>query len=173
MGRDKAWLDWGGSPLWSVQLDKLSALRPAKLLIACREEQDIQALGAEVIYDPPGNAGPLPALLRCLERAQMPLLALAVDMPDMHEDLLRSMVEEGLLEQRGVIFHTDEFGYEPLAALYPPAMIPMLRTAVDAHDYRLQTLAQEAVDAGMLIVHRPSELEAAYFKNVNTPDDIQ
>jgi hypothetical protein len=52
-------------------------------------------------------------------------------------------------------------------------MIPMLRKAVDAHDYRLQSLAQSAVDAGMLIVHRPSEIEAVYFKNVNTPDDIQ
>lgn len=173
MGRDKAWLDWGGSPLWSVQLEKLSSLRPARLLIACREEQNIQALGAEIVYDPPGNAGPLPALLRCLELVQMPLLALAVDMPEMSPALLRRMVEEGVAENRGVIFHNETFGYETLAALYPPAAIPLLRTAVQAHDYRLQSIAQTAVDAGLMFVHEPSPLEDDQFRNVNTPDDLE
>lgn len=172
MGRDKAWLDWGGSPLWSVQLEKLSMLKPSRLLIACREEQNIQALGAEVLHDPPGNAGPLPPLLRCMEQVQMPLLALAVDMPEVTTDLLRHMVEEGLPAGRGVIYHSDAFGYEPLAALYPVEVIPMLRTAVQAHDFRLQNFAQAAVNAGLMFVHEPNHLEEGQFKNVNTPDDL-
>ena len=173
MGRDKAWLDWGGSPLWSVQLEKLSMLRPARLLIACREEQNIQALGAEVLHDPPGNAGPLPPLLRCMEHVQLPLLALAVDMPETTPDLLRHMLAEGLPVRRGVIFRSEDFGYEPLAALYPVEVIPMLRTAVQAHDFRLQNFAQAAVDAGLMCVHQPTQLEQGQFKNVNTPDDLQ
>ncbi|RBP37319.1 molybdenum cofactor guanylyltransferase [Roseimicrobium gellanilyticum] len=172
MGRDKAWLDWGGSPLWSVQLEKLSSLKPARLLIACREEQNIQALGAEVLHDPPGNAGPLPPLLRCMEHVQMPLLALAVDMPEITPDLLCRMVAEGQPAKRGVIFRSEAYGYEPLAALYPVEVLPLLRTAVQAHDFRLQNFAQAAVDAGLMLVRHPSHLEEGQFKNVNTPDDL-
>src|SRR6478672_3356741 len=91
MGRDKAFLDWHGGPLWECQFDKLARLTPALLLISCREDQKIASDRAEVLHDPPGNQGPLPALARCLERAQMPLLALAVDMPHVTVSLLQEL----------------------------------------------------------------------------------
>ena len=108
-----------------------------------------------------------------MEQVQLPLLALAVDMPETTVDLLHRMLAEGLPAKRGVIFRSEDFGYEPLAALYPVEVIPMLRTAVRAHDFRLQNFAQAAVDASLMFVHRPSHLEQGQFKNVNTPDDLQ
>jgi len=42
MGRDKAFLDWDGRPLWQVQLEKLQQLAPQRLLISCREEQKVE-----------------------------------------------------------------------------------------------------------------------------------
>src|SRR6478735_7306580 len=81
MGRDKAWLDWRGEPLWQFQLRKLAELQPDALIISCREAQRLEPPSAVVLHDPPDNQGPLPALARCLEHARLPLLALAVDMP--------------------------------------------------------------------------------------------
>lgn len=173
MGRDKAWIDWNGCPLWSVQLARLRSLHPSRLLIACREEQQIHSPDAEVFHDPPENAGPLPAILRCLEEVQMPLLALAVDMPAMEAAFLSGVVEAGLRCGKGVIYHTEAHGYEPLAALYPTEVVPLLHAAVAAQDFRLQALARVAADAGLLSVHRPSALEETLFRNVNTPDDLQ
>src|SRR3954468_17857631 len=89
MGRDKAFLEWHGGPLWQFQFNKLAQLNPAHLLISCREDQKIASARAEVLHDPPGNQGPLPALSRCLTRAQMPLLVLAVDMPHITVPLLQ------------------------------------------------------------------------------------
>ncbi|MEZ0386151.1 MAG: molybdenum cofactor guanylyltransferase, partial [Verrucomicrobium sp.] len=95
MGKDKAWLDWEGQPLWQVQLGKLQTLHPAKLMIACREEQALTPVGGvELVLDPPDNQGPLPAILRCLELARLPLLVLGVDMPQMTADLLQSIVAD-------------------------------------------------------------------------------
>ena len=42
MGQDKAFLKWEGDCLWQLQLDKLSALNPSRLIFSCREEQRVQ-----------------------------------------------------------------------------------------------------------------------------------
>lgn len=113
MGQDKALLDWGGQPLWQVQLGKIATLNPARVLLSCREEQALSPvpLGVQTVYDPPGNQGPLPAIWRCLDQVRLPLLVLGVDMPGMTADFLGEIVQRGLsVPGRGVV-------YEALAVL--------------------------------------------------------
>ncbi len=178
MGRDKAWLPWQGEPLWRAQLAKLRALSPppSRLLIACREAQEIHAPGAAVLWDPPGNAGPLPALLRCLEQVRpLPLLVLGVDMPEMRPAFLQPLLHAALPSGNGFVCR-DGSGpsahFEPLAACYPASVIPLLHEAVAAGDFRLQHVVQRATDAGLLQVHHLSPSEAALFANLNSPEDL-
>lgn len=166
MGRDKAWLAWEGEPLWRLQLEKLKALRPGRLLLACREEQGMMVEeGVERLLDDPGKLGPLPVLERCLMEVNMPLLTLAVDMPAMTAEVLEGILNIGMGTERGVVFHGGH-GHEPLAALYFPAVLPFLRGR-----RRLQEMTRAAVAAGVL-AERP--LPAAWtgcFMNVNSPED--
>ena len=76
MGSDKAMLEWQGQLLWRVQLAKLRALCPNRLVIACREEQSLgQDPDIEWLYDPPTeDSGPMRAICRALDAVQMPLL---------------------------------------------------------------------------------------------------
>jgi molybdopterin-guanine dinucleotide biosynthesis protein A len=172
MGRDKAWLDWHGEPLWKLQLGKLEELDPALLLISCRQEQQLDASHAEVLHDPPENQGPLPALTRCLERAKMPLLALAVDMPQVTASLLRELVAfDVAAPASGAVFRGAQ-GYEPLCALYPPEVLPLLQEAITEGNLRMQSFVQRAVDSGMLRAIPLSKEQEALFLNVNTPADI-
>ena len=171
MGRDKAWLDWESAPLWQVQLNKLADLGPTRLLLSCREAQRIHDDGAELVLDPPGNAGPLPALARCLERVQMPLLVLGVDMPCMSRDFLQYLAAQGLETARGIICRRRE-RYEPLGAVYPASVLPLLQAATVEENFRLQTFAQNAVRAGLLREMALGPEHEACFLNVNTPDDI-
>lgn len=171
MGRDKAWLDWEGAPLWQVQLNKLADLGPTRLLISCREAQGIHDDGAELVLDPPGNAGPLPALARCLERVQMPLMVLGVDMPRMSLDLLQYLAARGLETTQGIICRRGEY-HEPLCAVYPPNVLPLLQAAMEEENFRLQSFAQNAVRAGLLREMALAPEREACFLNVNTPDDI-
>jgi molybdopterin-guanine dinucleotide biosynthesis protein A len=171
MGRDKAKVPWHGQPLWELQLGKLADLHPELLLISCREEQQLGSARAEAVYDPPANPGPLPALARCLERAQMPLLALAVDMPRVTVPLLRELVQAGATREQGAVF-LGEHGYEPLCAIYPPEALPLLQESLAGGNLRLQAFVQQAVDAGLLRVIPLSKEQEALFLNVNTPADI-
>jgi molybdopterin-guanine dinucleotide biosynthesis protein A len=173
MGRDKAWIEWQGEPLWQFQLRKLRELNPALLLIACREEQHITAPEAEVLHDPPDNQGPLPALARCLARTQSPLLALAVDMPHVTVVLLRELIEQSAVAAatKGAVFHGTH-GYEPLCAIYPAAVLPLLEESLAKGNLRLQVFVQQAVDAGLMRVIPLSKAQEALFFNLNTPTDL-
>jgi molybdopterin-guanine dinucleotide biosynthesis protein A len=173
MGRDKAWIEWQGEPLWQFQLRKLRELNPALLLIACREEQHVTSEDAEVLHDPADNQGPLPALARCLARAGAPLLVLAVDMPHVTVALLRELFEQSAVAAatKGAVFHGTH-GYEPLCAKYPAAVLPLLEDSLARGNLRLQVFVQQAVDAGLMRVIPLSKAQEALFFNLNTPTDL-
>ncbi len=171
MGRDKAWVEWNGEALWRGQLRKLEALGPSRLLLSCREEQRLDGTAAERLYDPPENPGPLPALARCLEHARVPVLALAVDMPAVTVALLEELLAEAELPEVGAVYRGEE-AYEPLCAAYPERMLPLLREAMAAGNFRLQDVVQRAVEEAMLRVIPLSKEREALFFNVNTPADL-
>jgi molybdopterin-guanine dinucleotide biosynthesis protein A len=171
MGRDKAFLDWHGEPLWQCQFEKLARLAPALLLISCREDQKITSDRAEVLHDPPENHGPLPALARCLERAQMPLLALAVDMPHVSVSLLQELRQQSDIPDQGAVFR-GAHGFEPLCAVYPHATLPLLTQSIADGNFRLQDFVQRAVDTGLLRAIPLSKEREALFFNLNTPADL-
>lgn len=170
MGADKATLPWPDKPLWEVQLDKLRALHPSLLLIAARHEQGLGADPAAFIADPPDeDAGPLPAIIRCLECAQMPVLTLAVDMPDMTTDFLRRLLPKGD-SQRGKCCMVDG-RMEPLAALFTPAMLPAL-TEEAAGKGSVQRALRRSIELGLCDVLPVTDDDAPLFHNVNTPEDL-
>lgn len=171
MGRDKAWIDWQGRPLWQVQLGKLMELKPARALISCRKEQQLSMPCAETLHDPPDNQGPLPALARCVEHARMPVLALAVDMPGVTVAFMREMRRRFEESGRGVVFRTPR-GWEPMCTVYPPGVLPLLHEALMRHELRLQTFIQSAVNTGLLDVIPLSKGQETFFFNLNTPADL-
>ena len=172
MGRDKALLDWHGEPLWRVQANKLSALSPERLLLSCREEQGLEAEEeyAEPVFDPPDNPGPLGAIVRCLEVAEMPLVVLAVDMPYMTVAFLRGLLAEWRDEETGLVAHTGH-GFEPLAAIYPQRALFLLRNQLAMQNYRMQSALEFLVGEGIMRVHELGGEEVPLFNNANTPEE--
>lgn len=172
MGSDKALLDWHGEPLWRVQANKLSALSPERLLLSCREEQGLNAgeVYAEAVFDPPDNPGPLGAIARCLKVAALPLLVLAVDMPDMSVGFLRALLAEWRDEETGLVARTG-YGFEPLAAIYPQRALPLLRNQMAMQNYRMQSALGFLVAEGIMRVHELGGEEVPLFNNANTPEE--
>ena len=161
MGRDKAFIDWNGRPLWQVQLEKLQQLGPERLLISCRAEQNIVS-DVELVFDPiDANYGPLGALTRCLELVRMPLLVLAVDMPWMTVEFLRERVVPGG-------FYRGPHGFEALCAVYEPNMLPTMQTALGEHRLALQRV----IEACQPTVHELTEEDEGFFRNANTPEEL-
>ena len=168
MGRDKAFIEWNGRPLWQVQLEKLHQLGPERLLISCRAEQkvgqvfNLSSKAPEFIFDPPNtDDGPLGAITRCLELVQTPLLVLAVDMPWMTVEFLRERILPGG-------FFRGPHGFEALCAVYEPGMLPTMQTALAEHRLALQRV----IEACQPRVHLLGEEHAPFFRNANTPDEL-
>ena len=161
MGRDKAFLDWHGRPLWQVQLEKLQQLSPQRLLVSCREEQNIVS-DAERVFDPiDSNDGPLGAITRCLELVRMPLLVLAVDMPWMTVECLREHILPGG-------FFRGPHGFEALCAVYEPAMLQNMKNALAERRLALQ----HVIEACHPRVRELTADVADYFHNANTAEDL-
>lgn len=166
MGRDKALLDWHGRPLWQVQMDKLRELKPERLLLSCRREQPLQpGDDAEVVHDAEhADDGPLGAITRCLEIVQMPLLVLAVDMPWMTTQFLRENLQPGR-------FNHGAHGFEALAAVYVPAMLPAMQQALRERRLALQRVIESSVQSGFAQSVELNASTAELFRNANTPDE--
>lgn len=171
MGTDKAWLVWQGQPLWRLQLDKLAALGPARLLVACREVQGLHTEApvpaCEWCFDPPGSDdGPLGAIARTL--TDLPLLVLAVDLPRFEPAVLLADWRAQAAPERGLCWRSAH-GLEPLAAVYGPVLRPALQQALAERRLGLQKLLAAGLAQGGLVV-RPAPAQAG-LDNLNTPEE--
>lgn len=171
LGRDKAFLDWRGQPLYVAQLRKLSSLGPERLWLSTRPEQPFPEVleGVTRVVDAVPDLGPLGGLQSVLAASDAPfLLVLAVDLPKMEPAFLARLLDEGV----GTV-PRSEHGWEPLAALYPrAALLDLVEAFLAAGNHRLQDLLDEAAARGLVKPLALGERSAPLFANLNTPDDL-
>lgn len=176
MKQDKALLHWHGQDLWQAQLHKLQSIGAARVLLSCRREQSLfvsEGEGVEIVHDPAGvDDGPLGAITRCLERVQMPLLVLAVDMPWMTAAFLREHLVPAGEPVRGQ-FYRGPHGDEVLAGLYVPAMLPLMQAALREKRLALQPVIEACVHSDLATTQMLSDDQMPFFHNVNTPHDLK
>jgi molybdenum cofactor guanylyltransferase len=171
MGRDKAFLEIDGVPLWSRQIGTLAALRPRATFIAGPRHAAWINAGCEIVNDARENAGPLAALVASLRRCATPLLlALAVDLPEMPADYLRALIRSST-ETTGVVPKSSA-GFEPLAAVYPIAALPLAESRLRAGNYALQDFVAACVAENLLIEKAIRPDEERFFRNLNTLSDL-
>jgi molybdopterin-guanine dinucleotide biosynthesis protein A len=172
MGRDKATLIFRGKPLWQIQLDLLRSLRPLQILLSARTDPVWRPADIEFVKDAQPSRGPLSGLTTALARSSAThLLVLAVDMPLMDPQYLRSLCHDfspgiGLVPIIG-----DRL--EPLAAIYPAELHPKFAAALSGSDYSLQTLTRKLADAGKLRLVPVAKDHERYFRNLNEPGDLE
>ena len=176
MGRDKAMIDWHGQPLWRYQVEKLIALKPKRLVVACRQEQQLHcqpglSTALEWYFDPPGqDLGPLGAIQRVLAGTAEPCWVMAVDLPHLQPARLWSLCQTALRSGQACFFRTKQ-GIEPLGAMYHPCLLPSMEQRIAQGQLAVKAVAHAAIEAGLArLVPVPPELEPS-FHNMNTPED--
>jgi molybdopterin-guanine dinucleotide biosynthesis protein A len=171
MGRDKATLLFCGKPLWQIQLEVLRRLEPAEIFISGRTDPAWRPYDVQFIADIPPSRGPLSGLAASLANIQTThLLALAIDMPLMTENYLRSLCDH-VEPCRGVLPRTIR-GIEPLAAIYPREAAIEFREALTGTDFSLQTLTRRQVESGKFLEIPVTEQDQTLFLNVNELSDM-
>jgi len=171
MGKDKAALLFRGKPLWQIQLELLRKLEPMEILVSARSDPPWRPPHMQFVADDPPSRGPLSGLTASLAGMRgTHLLALAIDMPFMNEEYLRSLcgqIEPG----RGVLPMIGDRA-EPLAAIYPAEAHADVVTALSGIEFSLQTLTKELVEVGKLRLLNVAKKEQTLFWNLNEPADL-
>ena len=166
MGQDKATLIFRDKPLWQIHLDLLWKLEPEEIFVSARTDPVWRPAGVQFVSDESPSRGPLSGLSATLARIRTDhLLALAIDMPLMTEDYLRSL-HNLTVPGRGVLPMIGDRA-EPLAAIYPKAAKVDLLAALSGSDFSLQLLTRKLVEAGKLSLVKVSKEEKNLFRNFN------
>jgi molybdopterin-guanine dinucleotide biosynthesis protein A len=169
MGRDKAFLEIEGVPLWRRQLRILEQLGPVEIFLAGPARDEWQDAGCTIIPDAQEDSGPLSGIVTALRRAPSPLLlALAVDLPNITSDYLATLVAR-CADDTGVVPRTERF--EPLAAIYPARSLHIAEQLLASGNFSLQQFADRCIAEEMASEHRVSPDDAFLFLNMNTPAD--
>jgi molybdopterin-guanine dinucleotide biosynthesis protein A len=171
MGIDKATFIFRGKPLWQVQLETLRRLRPAEIFLSARMDPSWRPDDVQFVADIPPSCGPLSGSAASLVKIHTAhLLALAIDMPFMTENYLRSICD-AIEPGRGVVAKIDTRA-EPLAAVYPREAVIDFRTALAGSDFSLQNVVGHLVTSGKLLEISVTKQKRRLFRNVNNVSDM-
>lgn len=172
MGRDKAFLTVEGQSLVQRQAALLKAVGCTDLLISGRPDVDYAVPHARIVFDHQPDAGPLAGLVAALNAAQQEwLLVLAVDLPRITADFLRTLLAQRSAGRGVVPF--GRHGFEPLIACYPRVVLSLAMHAAEHSDYSLQHLVAQAESHGLVTRLRLSAGDETLLTNWNAPGDFQ
>jgi molybdenum cofactor guanylyltransferase len=170
-GSDKALVKIDGVELWRRQISLLRALGPQEIFVAAAEAPIWIDDQLQFVRDAMSNAGPLSGVAAALcECATSHLLVLAVDLPQMTADFLRSLVDLGS-ESCGAVPKRNGF-FEPLAAIYPKSCGAPADRQLRAGKFMMQDFVNVALEENLLAVHDVQRSEELLFTNMNTPGDL-
>lgn len=173
MGTDKALVEFEGQPLWRRQYNLLAQAGAAERLLSVRVDQKWPPLEVTRVTDAAADLGPLAGIAAALAKTRHShLLVLAVDMPRVPLAWF-ARLRERCAERIGVVGVREDGAYEPLAAIYPQAILPLVRAAISDRELSLQKLVERAVEEGLLRVQEIPASESAWFENWNEPADVK
>lgn len=171
MGRDKAWVEFGGTPLLKLAVEKARQLGINEIFISGRAGEDYSALKCPVLFDLEPGLGPIGGIERGLHACRSSLLlVLAVDLPRMSLSLLRRLRK--VCDRLTGAVPSWNGQLEPLAAIYPKrchtfAFAAIAKSQNSARDFASACLLQRAVRAYPVMCG-----EASDFSNWNRPGDL-
>jgi len=170
MGADKSSLDWRGQPLWQHQLWLAGEISASEVLISGRPDGPYREAAA-VVSDEMSDCGPLAGVAALLGSMRSEwLVVVAVDMPLLDGETLRKLID-ARHDQVGVVPIINHRS-EPLAAVYPRAVLPLAREQLQSADRSLQRFVRTAVMVNLVqLLPWPPE-RADCFRSVNTPAEF-
>ena len=178
MGRDKSALPVNGEPLWQRQLAVLRATEPAELFISGKNDGPYADCGVEILADEIPGCGPLGGIATALRRCTSErLLVLAVDMPAMTVDFLRTLLEESQRTAKGTVPSVAADGrrranLEPLAAVYPHTALAIADECLRTGERKLEGFIRKLEASQLVDVCPVAGKEVAFFTNWNDPADL-
>ena len=165
-GEDKARFAVEGRPMARRVYDALVPL-VGEVFVSVRVPGANPSLPAEEVVDRYSDAGPLAGLHAGLVRCETPwLLAVACDLPFVTTEALASVLTASRAPIRPVVPRTPDGRLQPLCALYPVALVPLVEKLLRGGRYAMHGLLEAVGDWDEVA------LPQAPLRNVNTRSDL-
>jgi molybdenum cofactor guanylyltransferase len=171
MGRDKAWVDYGGKPLIHLALEKIQQLGITEVFVSGRQDVDYPLPDCRVLTDLEPGFGPIAGIERALGASTAPLvLVLPVDLPAITMPFLQRLLS--VCDRFTGVVPSLNGRLEPLVAVYPARchMYALLNMA--AANYAVQDFASACLHEHAIRTLRVPARHAFCFANCNTPADL-
>lgn len=169
MGADKATIDFNGKPQVGHAAELLKETLVAEVFVSVRPDQatSFESGGVSVIEDRYPDAGPMSGILTALEaHPDTAWLALACDLPLVNSETIRLLRDERDATRMATAFMGTDGFFEPLFAIYEPAIAPLFRERMAVKQYSLRDVLADC-DVRMVCIPDDSIL-----LNANTPEDV-
>ena len=167
MGRDKAFLPFGGATLVETVASRLREVC-ADVLVVAREPEAFRALGLRAVPDALPERRSLVGIYTGILQADGPAFVCGCDMPFLCPALIRHM---GTLVASADVVMPRLKDYEPLHAVYTRACLEPIRRVLAAGGRNADILSE--VRARVLVEPelRRFDPQLRSFINVNTPEE--
>lgn len=176
MGTDKAVVALAdGECLWRRQWRTLSEAGIERRWLSVRADQAWVPADVPVVCDAVSDAGPLAGMLAAAAAGDgTHLVVLAVDLPEISVDWVRTLMARAR-PHCGVVGRWPDGAYEPLAAVYPRGWLDEWRATFggSVHPPGLQALLREREAAGSVVVIPLGPEQEPWFRNLNSPADLE
>lgn len=172
MGTDKALLRFEGQTLLESALRRMRAVADPVWVVASRPDLGTYA---PIIPDIYAHCGPLGGIHAALLASRADLnLVLAVDMPFVPVEVLRSLITIAAESQASVVVPETPDGRQPLCAVYRREFRELAEAALKSGNYKIDRLFAQT---GTRTVQQ-GEIEswgfgAEIFANLNSPEDLR
>jgi molybdopterin-guanine dinucleotide biosynthesis protein A len=172
MGRDKAWLDLGGSPMIRLVIQALAPVTSGVKIIANSEEY--KRLGLPVFADKNTGIGPLEAIRNALEHSPTGrILLVACDMPFVTTELFALLLKKAG-DFKAVVPAGPGGKLEPLCAAYHADALPEVERLIELGRFKVSHLF-DLVSTRYVPFDEIDDLPGSklFFMNVNTVEDFE
>ena len=168
MGTDKCALEIHGAPQARYCFDLLRGILHDVAVSARPDQRNLPALaGLPLIEDRYEGVGPMSGVLSAMDvRSDVAWLTLACDLPLVDVRGVRTLFEGRDPARLATAYMASDGFFEPLFAIYEPAMAPWLRARLKAGRFSLR---EALADADVRLLCAPDD---QMLMNVNTPEDV-
>lgn len=175
MGCDKTRLDWHGRPLLEHILGRLRTAFQQLVVVGGHPEW-VRLEGVFWIPDEKPGAGVAAAILTALRCLRQPYFVCACDMPFVHAEFGRWLMENA----SGAAAHVPRWQgqAQPLHAAWFPEAAPFVEASLQDGEHAVWRILQRLEGAGALRwaeeeTVRRFDADGQCFVNLNTPEDWQ
>jgi molybdenum cofactor guanylyltransferase len=173
MGRDKAMLAPGGTPLLMRTAALLALLAGPPIIVG--PPARYSALGYDVIPDDGASIGPLGGIATALRHSnQVWNLIVGCDLPFLTSPWLDYLMGRAVESNADAVIPQSAAGAEPLCAMYRKTCVTPVLAAIDRGTRKVtDAFAALKIDVVTPQEWKPFDESGHLFKNMNAPGDFE